>query len=131
MYLVNEENDLFGFLTSFAIFAAYSSNSPLYFVPATRFATLSCITRLSFNISGYPETILWASPSAMAVFSHSGLAYQHRVVLCPARKYLDNSLYLFVPSYDRVKFLFLAIPVRSVPIWSRVGVLLCVRPSAL
>ena len=50
-----------------------SSNSPRYFVPATRFATLSCMTRLPLSTSGMsPENILCARPSATAVLPTPG-----------------------------------------------------------
>ena len=50
-----------------------SSNSPRYFVPATREARSRVSTRLPMSTSGtVPSTIFWASPSTMAVFPTPG-----------------------------------------------------------
>ena len=50
-----------------------SSNSPRYLVPATRFAILMLMSRLSRSWGGtFPAAIRWASPSAMAVLPTPG-----------------------------------------------------------
>ena len=50
-----------------------SSNSPRYFVPATRLAIFRLISRFSFSCGGTrPAAIRWASPSAMAVLPTPG-----------------------------------------------------------
>ena len=55
------------------IFFSLSSNSPLYFVPATRSPMSKVRTRFSSKISGIsPCWILWAKPSAIAVLPTPG-----------------------------------------------------------
>mmetsp|Transcript_38885 Transcript_38885/g.62796 ORF Transcript_38885/g.62796 Transcript_38885/m.62796 type:complete len:261 (+) Transcript_38885:1672-2454(+) len=60
-------------ITSLMTFFRRSSNSPRYLVPARSMAKSSCTMRLPCKSSGTsPETILWARPSAMAVFPTPG-----------------------------------------------------------
>ena len=50
-----------------------SSNSPRYFVPATKLAMFRLTSRLSFSWGGtFPAAIRWARPSAIAVFPTPG-----------------------------------------------------------
>ena len=61
------------FLTSFKTFFKRSSNSPRYLAPATKEAISSSQIVLSFKLSGTsPLTILWASPSTIAVLPTPG-----------------------------------------------------------
>mmetsp|Transcript_2812 Transcript_2812/g.7161 ORF Transcript_2812/g.7161 Transcript_2812/m.7161 type:complete len:306 (+) Transcript_2812:1759-2676(+) len=58
---------------SFTTFLRRSSNSPRYFVPERSIPRSSSTTRLPCNISGTsPTAILYARPSAMAVFPTPG-----------------------------------------------------------
>ena len=54
-------------------FFSLSSKSPLYLLPAIRLARSKLSIVFPFTISGtFPSTILWARPSAMAVFPTPG-----------------------------------------------------------
>ena len=60
-------------LISSIIFFNLSSNSPLYFVPATKRPISRVKTLLSSSMSGIsPVCILWAKPSAIAVLPTPG-----------------------------------------------------------
>ena len=60
-------------LISSIIFFSLSSNSPLYFVPATKSPISSVKTLLSSSMSGIsPSCILCAKPSAIAVLPTPG-----------------------------------------------------------
>ncbi len=60
-------------VTSLTMAFSLSSNSPLYFAPATSAPMSSENICLSFKFSGTsPRTILWARPSAIAVFPVPG-----------------------------------------------------------
>ena len=59
--------------TSAITFLIRSSNSPRYLEPATMPDRSSVITRLSAMTSGtFPDAIIWANPSATAVFPTPG-----------------------------------------------------------
>ncbi len=61
------------FFTSFSTAFKRSSNSPLYFAPATIAPISKTISLLSFNVSGtVPSTILCAKPSTIAVLPTPG-----------------------------------------------------------
>ena len=60
-------------LTSSSAFFKRSSNSPLYFAPASMPVISSATKRLFFNKSGIlPSTMRWAKPSAIAVLPTPG-----------------------------------------------------------
>jgi len=64
---------LFATLISSIIFFNRSSNSPLYFVPATKRPISKVTTRLSSRISGTSLFVIrWAKPSAIAVLPTPG-----------------------------------------------------------
>ena len=102
-----------------------SSNWPRYFVPATMEAMSRLTTRLLSSTCGmFFSTIFWARPSTMAVFPmpgspiRTGLFFLRRLRICTTRSIsfsrpiTGSSL----PSRARL--------VRSLPKWSRNGVLL-------
>ncbi len=71
-------NTLPSAFTSASTLFILSSNSPLYFDPATMPAKSRVSTLLSFIVSGiFPSTILLASPSAIAVFPTPGSPIKH------------------------------------------------------
>ncbi len=109
------------------IFLRRSSNSPRYFVPATSEPTSSVSRRLPASVSGTsPAMIFCASPSTMAVLPtpgspiSAGLFFWRR-----ERIWMTRSISCSRP-IDRVELaLARACDVRSMPIWSMVGVFEC------
>ena len=115
---------LFATLISSMIFFNLSSNSPLYFVPATSKPISRVTTLLSSNISGTSLlTILWANPSAIAVFPTPGspisigLFFVLRPRICITRS-ISFDLPITGSSFPSAAFW-----VRLLPNSSKVGVL--------
>ena len=112
-------------LISSTIFFRRSSNSPRYFVPATTLAMSSVTSRLSSRVSGtFPEAILCANPSAMAVFPTPGSPINAGLFLVRRlRIWITRWISLSRPTTGS-SLSARAIAVRSKPNWSSVGVLL-------
>mmetsp|Transcript_16072 Transcript_16072/g.22179 ORF Transcript_16072/g.22179 Transcript_16072/m.22179 type:complete len:202 (-) Transcript_16072:686-1291(-) len=112
-------------LISSISFLRRSSNSPLYFVPATRRPMSRVITFLPSMVSGTsPAIIICAKPSAIAVLPTPGSPMRQGLFFVRRpRIWITRSI-----SFDRPttgsSFPASACFVRSVPYSSRVGVLL-------
>ncbi len=109
--------------SSLTSFRSLSSNSPRYFVPATRFPMLSWTTRFPLRISGTsPATTFWASPSTIAVFPTPGSPIKTGLFFVLLERIWIRRWISFVRPITGSKSRFLAISVRSIPSESRVGV---------
>ena len=107
------------FLTSSSTAFSLSSNSPLYFAPATNAPISSENISLSFKASGTsPATILCASPSTAAVFPTPGSPIRTGLFFV----FLDKIRIIFLISESRPmtgsSFCSLALATRFVPYFS-------------
>ena len=124
--LVDEEDDIVRVLRiSSMIFLRRSSNSPRYFVPATSEPMSRVSTRLSEQgLRDVAGDDALGQPFDDGGLADAGLADQGRVVLGAAGQDLDDALDLLLATDDRIELARRAASVRSMPSWSRVGVLL-------
>ena len=95
---MNNNNSPFEFFTSFKTALSRSSNSPLYFAPATSEPMSSENILLFFKDSGTSlSAILWARPSTMAVFPTPGSPMSTGLFLV----FRDNIIITFLISVSR------------------------------
>ena len=111
--------------SSSMIFLSRSSNSPRYFVPATRDPMSRVRTRLFVRVSGTsPLTIRWARPSAMAVLPTPGSPISAGLFLSRRDRIWMTRSISFSRPMTGSSLPARASSVRLMPSWSTVGVLL-------
>jgi hypothetical protein len=108
MNFINKENDFaFDRSISFKIFLSRSSNSPRYFVPATREPRSSETSSLSFKIQAHRlEPFAMPRPSTIAVFPTPASPIKNRIVFGPTGKNLNDAGNFIVAADNRIEFIF-------------------------
>mmetsp|Transcript_24113 Transcript_24113/g.58988 ORF Transcript_24113/g.58988 Transcript_24113/m.58988 type:complete len:247 (-) Transcript_24113:383-1123(-) len=113
----------FGAVTSWMMDCNRSSNSPLYFVPATRVESSNDMRRVPFSLGGHwGDTRICAIPSAMAVFPTPGSPIKQTLFLRRRTKVRMQDLISLSRPWTISNSPSLACAVKSTPTSSKVFV---------